>query len=231
MRKYRTNAADTTHMNGWIRFHCLLAAQITVYVTKPKPIPFVIEYVNGMIMIASAADSPIARSWKSMPASFEALAPSSSPSASVSVEIMSQPTTISAAAVACAGTIPMRFEKNMNGMNSRPATTATQPVRPPAATPEPDSMYVVADEDDAKPPAIAAAPSTISARLKFGMFPSLSTYPAALPTPIAVPEKSKKSLRNREKTQTSDATTPSCVLENEWKLIWPSRWKFGAPYR
>src|SRR5437763_13263776 len=175
MRKYRTNAADTTHMNGWIRFHWRLAAQITVYVMNPKPIPFVIEYVNGMIMIVSAAARPIARSWKSMPASFDAPSPSASPSASVSVEIISQPTTMSAAAVACAGTIPISGEKNMNGTNSSPATTATQPVRPPAATPEPDSMYVVADEADAKPPATAARPSTISAFLNCGMFPSLST--------------------------------------------------------
>ena len=42
----------------------------------------------------------------------------------------------------------MRFPKNMNGTNNKPATTATQPVRPPAATPDPDSMYVVADEAD-----------------------------------------------------------------------------------
>ena len=46
----------------------------------------------------------------------------------------------SAAAVACGGTIPMTGAKNMNGRNSAPATTATQPVRPPALTPEPDSM-------------------------------------------------------------------------------------------
>jgi hypothetical protein len=43
---------------------------------------------------------------------------------------------------------------NMNGKNRSPATTATQPVRPPAATPDPDST---------------------SAFLNFGMFPSWST--------------------------------------------------------
>src|SRR5919198_535095 len=36
---------------------------------KPKPMPFVIEKLNGMSMITSAAGSPIARSWKSIPAS------------------------------------------------------------------------------------------------------------------------------------------------------------------
>ncbi len=67
---------------------------------NPNPMPFVIEKLNGISMITSAAGSPIARSWKSIP--------------------------------------------------------ATQPVRPPEATPEPDSMYVVADDVDDAPPAIAA---------------------------------------------------------------------------
>src|SRR5579872_216218 len=199
---------------------------------NPNPIPFVIEYVNGMIMIASAAERPIARSWKSMPASRDfAVPPSASPSASVSVEIISHPTTTSAAAVACAGTIPMSGLMKMNGKNRIPATMATQPVRPPAATPEPDSMKVVADDDDAKPPAIAAAPSTISAFLNFGMSPSFVTYPAALPTPMLVPEKSKKSLRKSENTHTSDATTPSSAPLNEWKLMFPNSVKFGFAYR
>jgi len=48
-----------------------------------------------------------------------------------------------------------------------------------------------------------------------------------VPTPIAVPEKSKKSLRKSEKTHTTDAITPSCVDENECRLILPSRWKLG----
>jgi hypothetical protein len=52
--------------------------------------------------------------------------------------------------------------KKMNGTKSAPATTATQPVRPPEATPEPDSMYVVADDVDEAPPATAASESTRS---------------------------------------------------------------------
>src|SRR6478672_8477639 len=60
---------------------------------------------------------------------------------------------ISAAAVACEGTMPITGAKKRNGMKSEPATTATQPVRPPPATPAPDSMYVVADEVDEEPPA------------------------------------------------------------------------------
>ena len=36
--------------------------------------------------------------------------------------------------------MPMIGAKNMNGKKSAPATTATQPVRPPTPTPDADSM-------------------------------------------------------------------------------------------
>ena len=65
---------------------------------------------------------------------------------------MSQPTMMSAAAVACGGTMPINGAMKRNGKNSRPVTTLTQPVRPPAATPAPDSMYVVAEEAEAGHP-------------------------------------------------------------------------------
>ena len=38
------------------------------------------------------------------------------------------------------GTMPMIGAKNMNGKKSAPQTTATQPVRPPTLTPDADSM-------------------------------------------------------------------------------------------
>ena len=56
------NAADTIHITGWIRCHSRRAAQISVYVMKPKPIPFVIEYVNGIITIVRSAGMPTAGS-------------------------------------------------------------------------------------------------------------------------------------------------------------------------
>src|SRR6185437_12606915 len=127
---------------------------------------------------------------------------------------------ISAAAVACAGTIPIRGAKKRNGMKSEPATTETQPVRPPAATPEPDSMYVVADEVDAAPPAIAASESTSSGLRMSGMWPSSSRYPAGLPTPTRVPIVSKKSERKSANTQTIAETTPS--FEKAWKSKFPN---------
>ena len=80
---------------------------------------------------------------------------------------------MSAAAVASIGTMRMIGARKRNGKKSRPQTTATQPVRPPAPTPAPDSMYVVADEVEDAPPAIAASESTSSGLRISGSSPSL----------------------------------------------------------
>src|SRR5947209_7364618 len=134
---------------------------------------------------------------------------------------------ISAAAVACAGTIPITGAKKRNGMKSEPATTDTQPVRPPAATPDPDSMYVVADDVEDAPPAIAASESTSNGLRMSGMWPFSSRYPAGLPTPTSVPIVSKKSDRKRAKTQTSADTTPS--FPNAWKSKLPKSDQLPQP--
>ena len=59
---------------------------------KPNPMPFVIEKLNGMSMITSAAGRPIARSWKSIPAILprvrEARPSSNSASSSASVSVL-----------------------------------------------------------------------------------------------------------------------------------------------
>ncbi len=47
---------------------------------------------------------------------------------------------MSAGAVALAGTMPAIGEKNIASRKSTPVTMLTMPVRPPAATPAPDSM-------------------------------------------------------------------------------------------
>src|SRR3954471_19790637 len=131
---------------------------------------------------------------------------------------------MSAAAVACGGTMPMIGARNRNGMKSSPQTTATQPVRPPAPTPAPDSMYVVADEVEDAPPAIAASESTSSGLRMSGRSPSFVRYPAGLPTPTSVPIVSKKSDRKSANTQTIAETTPS--FENAWKSKLPKSDQF-----
>ena len=84
-----------------------------------------------------------------------------------------------------------------------------RPVLAPSDTPAADSMYVVADEAPAMPPAVAASESTSSTRLSRGSFPSRSSQPASPPIPITVPIVSKKSESMMEKMVTAAATTPT----------------------
>ena len=121
--------------------------------------------------------------------------------------------------------MPMIGAKNMNGRKRKPQTTATQPVRPPTPTPEADSMYVVADEVEAAPPATAASESTSSGLRISGSSPCSFRYPAGLPTPISVPIVSKKSARKSENAQTHAEMNASWL--NASKLKFPSNDRFG----
>src|SRR3954451_14405345 len=89
-----------------------------------------------------------------------------------------------------------------NGTASRnrpPVTTDARPVRAPSDTPAPDSTYVVTDDVPIAPPTAAAAESTSSTRFRPGSRPARSTRPPAVPTAIAVPTVSKKSVMNSAK--------------------------------
>ena len=88
-------------------------------------------------------------------------------------------------------------------------------------------MYVVADDVDAAPPAIAASESTSSGLRMSGMSPSAFRYPAGLPTPTSVPIVSKKSDRKSANTQTIAETTPS--FENAWKSKFPKSDQLPQP--
>src|SRR5919199_2086013 len=83
--------------------------------------------------------------------------------------------------------------------NSPAVTSDANPVRAPSDTPAPDSTYVVTDDVPIAPPTAAAAESTSSSRLSPGSRPALSTSPPAVPTAIAVPTVSKKSVMNSAK--------------------------------
>ena len=96
-RKYRRNAADAIHMNGCTSRPALCRPDGHEG-QEADPDPAVIENVNGMNMIVSAAASPIPRSVKSMPASLRPVGlPSASSSASVRAVIIRKPTRINAA--------------------------------------------------------------------------------------------------------------------------------------
>jgi len=98
---------------------------MTVYVSKPQMIPWVMEYVSGIRIMARK----------------QGMASSSlSQLMFITGFIINTPTITSTGAVATAGTMESKGEKNMNGINSNPAITAVSPVRPPCATPEADSI-------------------------------------------------------------------------------------------
>src|SRR3954468_2669656 len=83
--------------------------------------------------------------------------------------------------------------------NSPAVTSDARPVRAPSDTPAPDSTYVVTDDVPIAPPTAAAAESTSSTRFRPGSRPARSTSPPAVPTAIAVPTVSKKSVMKSAK--------------------------------
>src|SRR5688572_28438097 len=113
----------------------------------PAPIPFEIEYVNGITTTHRNAGAASGTSRQSM---------------SFSMPTIRNPTMTSAPAVACAGTTNASGPRNIAARYNAPVTTLASPVRAPAAIPAADSIYVVADDDDATPPATAASESTSS---------------------------------------------------------------------
>ena len=55
------NAADTIHMSGLMSRQWPYVTFTTTYVMKPKPMPLVMEYVNGMPMIVTNAGMAASR--------------------------------------------------------------------------------------------------------------------------------------------------------------------------
>src|SRR4051812_20400309 len=83
--------------------------------------------------------------------------------------------------------------------NSPAVNSDARPVRAPSDTPAPDSTYVVTEDVPIAPPTAAAAESTSSTRFRPGSRPARSTSPPAVPTAIAVPTVSKKSVMKSAK--------------------------------
>lgn len=75
-----------------------------------------------------------------------------------------------AGAVAKPGTDWARGAKNKQQINKKATTTAVKPVRPPAATPEADSIYGVVDEVP------NAAPATIAVESANSAFSNVAIY-------------------------------------------------------
>ena len=77
---------------------------------------------------------------------------------------------------------------------------------PPSVTPEALSTNVVVVEVPSTAPTVVATASAISAPLILGSFPSLSSMPAFVDTPIRVPSVSKRSTKRNANTTTTNSS-------------------------
>ena len=92
--------------------------------------------------------------------------------------IMNSPTSTSAGEVAMPGTSDSSGDRNRNGRNSSAITSAVRPVRPPWATPAPDSIKVWAALVPSGAAIIEAKASTVIERLRLRGLPLASLSPA-----------------------------------------------------
>src|SRR5690606_17469511 len=93
---------------------------------------------------------------------------------------------------------PTSGPKNEAMMNSTATVNAVKPVRPPTATPDPDSRYAVDGLVPNIAPAVVASESETSALRARGSFPSFNN-PACFDTPINVPVVSNNVTKMNEK--------------------------------
>ena len=96
-----------------------------VHDKNPQMIPWVIEYENGIKIIAKNAGMASSNLFQLI---------------FVMGFIIKTPTIIKAGAVAMAGIMDNKGDKNMKGKNNNPAVIAVSPRRPPCSIPTADSM-------------------------------------------------------------------------------------------
>ena len=120
-----------------------------------------------------------------------------------------QATNTNAGAVAYAGIVPAKGDKNKASKKQTPTTTDVKPVRPPTDTPDIDSIYVVTVEVPKNEPIIVDVESASNVCFKRGNFPFLSTSPARSVAAINVPDVSNKSSNN------NDTTNAKVLTENK----------------
>lgn len=113
---------------------------------------------------------------------------------------------ISARAVAKDGIARKIGDKKREIPNRIAVVRDVKPVRPPSVTPEALSTNVVVVEVPSTAPTVVATASAISAPLILGSFPSLSSMPAFVDTPIRVPSVSKRSTKRNANTTTTNSS-------------------------
>ena len=153
---------------------------------NPSAIPVEILDVNGIDKMTKKAGNASSMPFQSM--SFTAL-------------IIKLPTIINAGDV-MAATPEIDVTnglKNDAMINSTPTVTDVKPVRPPAATPDDDSMKAVVGLVPTIAPAVVATESAKSAARAFFNLPSF-IKPACFATPIIVPVVSNNVTKRNENT-------------------------------
>ena len=113
---------------------------------------------------------------------------------------------ISAGAVAKDGIARKIGDKKREIPNRIAVVRDVKPVRPPSVTPEALSTNVVVVEVPSTAPTVVATASAISAPLILGSFPSLSSMPALVDTPINVPSVSKRSTKRNANITTTNSS-------------------------
>ena len=128
-------------------------------------------------------------------------------------EIIKNPTTIRAGAVAKDGMAKKIGERNRLSPKNAAAVTAVRPVLPPSATPEALSTNVVVVEVPNRAPTEVPMASDSRAPRILGSFPSLSSISALEATPIRVPRVSNIST-NRNANITTRKSRDSTRLKS-----------------
>ena len=157
------------------------------------------EYASGISIIVKNAGIAILISEKSI---------------SLTLDIISTPTYISAPAAADEGMNANTGRTNIDNKNNADVVSAVSPVLPPAATPVPDSTKVVTVEVPSIAPAQVAIESESIILLKFMGLPFASRRLALEQQPSTVPIVSNISIIQNERI-----TTMTVSAEPSGKLI------------
>ena len=173
------------------------------YDTIPNAIPSEILNMKGIIMIVKKAGMASVKSSRSI---------------SLIGDIMKSPTIINAEAVAAPGINTKNGDRNKARPNITAVDKAVKPVRPPAATPDALSTYVVTVDVPNIAPTVVPIASAKSACFAFGIFPSSPIRPAFVETPTNVPMVSNMSTKRKVKS-TTNISNVNTLCHSNWNII------------
>ena len=184
MKKYfNTNNTARTYINGEVSSVFFRRRCRTTHVITPKEIPSEMEYAKPIIQMATKQGTALMRLDHSIFATDC---------------IIRKPTTISAGAVANAGTVKNNGDRNKDNRNRIPTVQEVIPVRPPSEMPEEDSTNVVMVEVPQHAPTTVPTASANKMPLICGSLPFSSSISTLDAQPMTVPNVSKTSTNKKE---------------------------------